>query len=159
MPIYIKYEGIKGEVTAQGYKGWIEVYSLQWGIGRGISIGTGGGSKREASAPSISEMVVTKTVDAADPLLLKEAIGGDARTVMIDITETDRAGSNVAFQRYKLERTLISSYALSSTGERPSVSFTLNFARFDSEYLDIDDKFAAKSTGHVIYDIAEARSG
>jgi type VI secretion system secreted protein Hcp len=58
-----------------------------------------------------------------------------------------------------LERALVSGYSISSGGERPSVSVSINFAKFDSEYLDIDDKFASKSTGHVIYDIAEAKSG
>jgi type VI secretion system secreted protein Hcp len=27
----------------------------------------------------------------------------------------------------------------------------------DSEYLNIDDKFASKTTGHVIYDIGQSK--
>jgi type VI secretion system secreted protein Hcp len=159
MAIFVKYGDIKGEVTSVSHKDWIEVQSFQWGVGRGISSGVGGGSKREATAPSVSEITMTKTMDVASPLLLKEAIGGKAVTVKIELTQTDGAGKHVAYQKYILTNTLISGYSVSSGGDRPSESFSLNFTKFDSEYLNIDDKFASKSTGHVIYDIAEAKSG
>lgn len=156
MAIYMKYGALKGEVTAKGYEGWMEMQSLQVGVGRGISMGAGGGSKREASAPSVSEITLSKTMDIADPLLLKEAFGGKATEVKLDITQTDDKGTHIAFQKYILTDTLISGYSLSSGGERPSISVSLNYAKIDSEYIAIDDKFAATSKGHVIYDLAKA---
>ena len=78
MAIFLKYGSIKGETTQLTHKDWIEVNSFQFGVGRGISSGVGGGSKREASAPSVSEITLTKTMDIASPLLLKDAIGGKA---------------------------------------------------------------------------------
>ncbi|MGK7862566.1 Hcp family type VI secretion system effector [Falsiroseomonas sp. E2-1-a4] len=159
MAIFIKYGDLAGEATATGYEKWMEVQSLQWGVGRGISSGVGGGSKREASAPSVSEIVVTKTMDAISPLMLKEAIGGDAKTVKIDMTQTDASGKHIAYQKYILTNTLVSGYSLSSGGDRPSESLSLNFTKVDSEYLKVDDKFKSTTTGHVIYDIASAKSG
>lgn len=159
MAIFIKYGDLAGEATATGYDKWMEVQSLQWGVGRGISSGVGGGSKREATAPSISEIVVTKTMDAISPLMLKEAIGGDAKTVKIDLTQTDASGKHIAYQKYILTNTLISGYSLSSGGDRPSESLSFNFTKVDSEYLKVDDKFKSTTTGHVIYDIATAKSG
>jgi type VI secretion system secreted protein Hcp len=47
---------------------------------------------------------------------------------------------------------------MSSGGDRPSESLSLNFNKFDSEYIKIDDKFQPTTTGHVIYNIAEAKS-
>ncbi len=35
MPIYLKYDGIDGDVTAEGHEKWIELNSFQWGVGRG----------------------------------------------------------------------------------------------------------------------------
>ncbi len=159
MAIFIKYGELAGEATATGYEKWMEVNSLQWGVGRGISSGVGGGSKREATAPSISEIVVTKTMDAISPLMLKEAIGGDAKTVKIDLTQTDASGKHIAYQKYILTNTLISGYSLSSGGDRPSESMSFNFTKVDSEYLKVDDKFKSTTTGHVIYDISAAKSG
>jgi type VI secretion system secreted protein Hcp len=157
MAIFLKYGAIKGETTQLTHKEWIEVSSFQFGVGRGISSGVGGGSKREASAPSVSEIVVTKTFDISSPLLLKDAVGGKAVEAKIELTQTDDSGKHVAFQKYILTNTLISGYSVSSGGDRPSESISLNFTKIDSEYLSIDDKFASKTTGHVIYDIAESK--
>ncbi len=162
MAILVKYGDLKGEVKLEGYKdGWFEVDSFQWGVGRGISAGVGGASKREASAPSVSEVVLTKTMDEVSPLLLKEAIGGEGKKVQLHITQTDKSGKHIAFQKYIFERTQISSYSLSGSASvgRPTESFSLNFTKFDSEYISIDDKFAAKTTGHVIYDVTTGKMG
>ncbi len=159
MAIYMKYADKKGEVTAEGYKDWIEVHSFQWGVGRGISAGSGGASKREASAPSISEITMTKTMDSFSPLLLKEAIGGKSEKVEVHLTQTDNSGKHIAYQKYILENTLVSGYSISCGGDRPNESFSLNFSKFDSEYIKIDDKFKSATTGHVIYDLAMAKSG
>jgi type VI secretion system secreted protein Hcp len=159
MAIFIKYGSKEGEATATGYEKWMEVNSFQWGVGRGISSGVGGGSKREATAPSVSEITVTKTMDAADPWLLQEAIGGSATEVKIDMTQTDNDGKHIAYQKYILTNTLVSGYSISSGGDRPSVSISLNFTKFDSEYIKVNDKFEGTTTGHVIYDIALATKG
>lgn len=157
MAIFLKYGDLKGETTQLAHKEWIEISSFQWGVGRGISSGVGGGSKREATAPSVSEITLTKTFDVSSPLLLKEAVGGKAVTAKIEMTQTDNSGKHVAYQKYILSNALISGYSISSGGDRPSESVSLNFTKFDSEYLNIDDKFASKTTGHVIYDIAESK--
>ncbi|WP_421988704.1 Hcp family type VI secretion system effector [Roseococcus sp.] len=156
MAIFLNYGTIKGETTQVTHKDWIEISSFQFGVGRGISMGVGGGSKREASAPSVSEITLTKTMDIASPLIFKEAIGGKAVVVKIELTQTDNNGKHVAFQKYILTDTLISGYSISSGGDRPSESLSLNFAKVDSEYLKIDDKFASTTTGHVIYDIGKS---
>jgi type VI secretion system secreted protein Hcp len=158
MAIFMKYGTEKGEVTAEGYKDWIELHSFQWGVGRGISAGVGGSSKREATAPSVSEITVTKTLDSFSPIALKEAIGGKGVQVKIDITRTDAKGNHVAFQKYILDGTMISGYSLSSGGDRPSESVSLNFTKVDNEYLKIDDKFASTTTGHYIYDLTTAKA-
>jgi type VI secretion system secreted protein Hcp len=155
----MKYGALDGEVTAVGYEKWIELHSFQWGVGRGISAGAGGASKREASAPSISEITVSKTMDSFSPLALKEAIGGKGVTVKIDLTRTDAAGKHVAFEKYVLDGTMISGYSISSGGDRPSESISLNFTKVDSEYIKIDDKFATVPTGHVVYDLTHAKIG
>ena len=159
MAIFMKYGAMEGEATAKGYEKWVECNSYQWGVGRGISSGVGGGSKREATAPSVSEVTLTKSMDAFSPLLLKEGIGGSAVKVQIHLTQTDNDGKHVAYQKYDLFNTLISGYSLSSGGDRPSESFSLNFTKFDSEYIKVDDKFKTETTGHIIYDIALATKG
>jgi len=94
MPIYIKYGDIKGDVTAEGHKGadgWVEVGSFQFGVGRGIASPTGGGDDRESSAPSVSEIVVTKDMDVSSFSWLEASLWGEGVAVQIDFCKTDKS--------------------------------------------------------------------
>lgn len=158
MAVFVKYGSLKGEATAKGYEnGWFECGTFQLGMGRGVSVSGAGASRREASAPSISEIVVTKEMDSVDPLLWKESLGGAASKVEIHLTQTDKDGKHIAFQKYELEDTLISGYSIAGAGGRPSISISLNFGVIWSEYIAIDSKFNATTTGKVFYNIVEAR--
>jgi type VI secretion system secreted protein Hcp len=156
MAIFLKYGAIAGEVIAAPFKEWIEVSSFQWGVGRGISSGVGGASKREASAPSVSEITITKTFDASSPLLLKESLGGKAVEVKVSLTQTDNKASHIAYQEYVLTNCLISGYSISSGGDRPSESLSLNFTKAESTYWKVNDKFEATKAGTTIFDIAKS---
>ncbi|WP_424813027.1 Hcp family type VI secretion system effector [Roseococcus sp. YIM B11640] len=157
MAIFLKYGSIKGETTQQAHKDWIEINSMQFGMGRSITASQGGASKRESTAPSISEIVLTKSMDISSPLLFKEALGGKAVEVKIELTQTDNNGKHIPYQKYVLSDAVIASYSISSGGDRPMESLSLNFMKVDSEYLNIDDKFASKTTGHVVYDVGEQK--
>jgi type VI secretion system secreted protein Hcp len=156
MAIYVKYGALKGEVTADGYTDYFEAQSLQFGIGRGVSMGSGGLSKREASAPSVSEITITKTMDGVSPHIYKEGLGGKGVVVDIHMTRTDNNGKHVAYQLFKLTDTLVSGYSISSGGDRPSESISLNFAKIESTYMKIDDQFKATKAGTVIFDLAKS---
>ena len=161
MAAYLKYgPTIKGESLAEGHKGsdgWIEVNSVQWGVGRGISTPTGASSKREASAPSISEVVVTKMMDSTSPLLAQEALIGKAVEATIELVET---GSDKleTYLTLKLTNTMISGYSLSSGGDRPSESLSLNFTKVEFTYQGYDDQHKADSSKKksFTYDVTTA---
>ena len=104
MPIYMKFGSIKGDVTESGHTDWIELNSLQWGVGRGVSSPTGSSADRESTAPSISEVVVTKANDLASAGLLSEALQGDGsngKSVEIDMVRTDK-GKLTVYQKITL---------------------------------------------------------
>ena len=158
MAIYMKYDGIDGAVTHEGYEKWIEVGSFQFGVGRGISTPVGGAADRESSAPSISEVIVTKVMDAASTELFKQSTAGaDGKKVEICFISTGDPGTTYA--QYTLEDTLISGYSVSSGGDRPSESISLNFTKVMFEMTSHDDKNKADSPIRVSYDLATATSG
>lgn len=129
MAIYMKYGAIKGSVTEAGHKDWIELGSFQWGVGRGISSPTGSDTTREASNPSISEVVVTKSMDGSSPNLFVDAVAGEMNTaVVIEFTMTKAKGVQT-FLKYELTNTGLSGYSVSSGGDRPSESLSLNFTK------------------------------
>ena len=157
MAIYMKYGSVAGEVKTEGYTDWIELQSMSWGVGRGISSGAGGISKREASVPSLSEVTVTKTMDNATPELLKEALGGKLSTeVKIVLTRTDNKGKHVAFQTYTLTNTGISGYSVSSAGDHPSETISLNFTKVESKHQAVGHGMDTKPK-QFIYDVETAK--
>lgn len=163
MSAYLKYgTTIKGESLAEGHKGsdgWIEIGSVQWGVGRGISTPVGAASKREASAPNVSEVTVTKMMDSTSPLLAQEALIGKAVTATIDLCETGADKLNV-YLTLELTNTMISGYSMSSGGDRPSESISLNFTKIVFTYQGYDDAHAAvaalKKT--FTYDLTTAKN-
>jgi type VI secretion system secreted protein Hcp len=147
---------IKGDVTEEGHKDWIEVNSFQWGLGRGISSPTGGSQDRESSAPSISEITVTKPSDASTIKLINEALQGEGKTVIIDFTKTDK-GKLEVYMTYTLSECMISGYSVSSGGDRPSESLSLNFTKIESKNIPAKGVGEAASPETVIYDLAAAK--
>jgi len=153
MPIYMSFDGIEGDVTASGHEKWIELNSVQWGVGRGITSPTGGSADRESSAPSISEVVATKSTDVASTKLLNEAYQGEGKKVQIDWCKTDK-GSLEVYLTVTLENTMISGYSMSSGGDRPTESLSLNFTKVEFKNTGMG---AANDTGSpdaVTYDLA-----
>jgi type VI secretion system secreted protein Hcp len=156
MPIYVQYGSIKGDVTESTHKGWVEVNSFQWGVGRGISSPTGGSSDREASAPSVSEIVVTKPVDVATTNFLNEALQGEGVDTTIDFTKTDKGQLSV-YLSYVLNNTMVSGYSLSSGGDRPQESISFNFTKIATKAITLDPTNAEGSPATVTYDIGQAK--
>ena len=129
MAIYLKYGSIKGDVTTDGLKDWIELHSFQWGVGRGISSAARGSKTREGSEPSISEVVVTKMLDTASPNLFIDAVAGEMNTeATIKLTSTIKNKVDTYLQ-YVLSNTGLSGYSISSGGDRPTESLSLNFTK------------------------------
>ena len=152
MPIYVQYAALKGDVTAAGHEGWIEVNSFQWGVGRGISSPTGGSGDRESSAPSVSEIVVTKPTDIATVNLLNEALQGEGVDVSIDFCKTDKGNLNV-YLAYVLNNTMISGYSTSSGGDRPQESLSFNFTKIMCKDVALGAKNEDGNPASVGYDI------
>src|SRR3954466_14514377 len=129
----MKYGDIKGDVTAEGHMGsdgWVEVNSFQFGVGRGISSPTGGSADREASAPSISEIVVTKPMDVSSYRWLEEGLWGEGQAVTIDFCKTDKDKLEI-YAQYILTNAMVSGYSVSSGGDRPQESLSLNFTKVE----------------------------
>jgi type VI secretion system secreted protein Hcp len=158
MPLYMNYDSlaIKGDVTEAGHANWIELSSFQFGVGRGITTPTtGSAADRESSAPSISEIVVTKQADSSSPKLMDEALRGTGKTVIIDFCRTDK-GKLQVYMTYTLTNTMVSGFSVNSGGDRPSESVSLNFTKIEFKNTPGGADSAAASPEAVSYDLAQA---
>lgn len=135
---------IKGDSTIDKHKDWITCDQISCGVGRSIS-SSGGGKSREPSDPSFSEITMSKTTDKASADLFFQAAGGKslgkAEIHWVNIVDNKAQ----IYMILDLHETMISSYSMDSSGDRPTETFSLNFIKIEYTYHDYDgDK---KTTG------------
>jgi type VI secretion system secreted protein Hcp len=158
MAIFMQYgSSIKGNVTTEGFANWIELNSLQWGTGRAMTTPTSKATAREASAPSISEVTVTKQLDPSSNGLFTDAVAGEMNTSCVIAFTTTTAGQTTEFLRYTLTNTGVSGYSVSSGGDRPTESLSLNFTKIEIKYSDMDSKNSG-TPNTVGYDLTTQKS-
>ena len=88
-----------------------------------------GAASRESSEPIVSEIVVTKRMDKASPELLMDAVAGQLNTtVKIAFTTTSKDEIDTV-PAYELTNTGLSGYSVSSGGDMPTESLSLNFTK------------------------------
>jgi len=123
----------RGGVKAKGYEGWIQLQSAQLGTNRNITTSTGRGTNREASAPAIQEVVITKLQDSVSTALYRETLGGEGKLIVIAFVKED----GTSYTTIVMQNTMISSYSVSGHGgvtdSRPTESLSLNFANVTFE--------------------------
>jgi type VI secretion system secreted protein Hcp len=158
MAIYLEYEGIKGNVTADGYKDHIAIDSVQFGVGRGISMEAGNLSNRESTRPSLSEITLTKAADNSVTAIFKEAVTGSAgKKVVIKFVRTG-ADKVQEYMDYTLENCLVSSYSMSASAEgEPMESISLSYSKIMINYSDFDKTNKSGNPQRVGYDLESAK--
>jgi type VI secretion system secreted protein Hcp len=154
----MKYDGINGNVTADGFASHIALNSVNFGVGRGISMEAGNMSNREATRPSISEVNITKFADTSVTSLFKESVSGSAgKTVVIKFVRTG-ADKIQEYMNYTLENCLVSGYSISADAEgEPVENIALSFSKIMISYNDFDAKNKTSNPQRVGYDLAVAK--
>ena len=131
---------IKGTSKVEGHTDWIAVNSMQLGVGRAISTSSDGATDRDTSNPSFSEVTFSKPTDIASADLFAQATYGKSLgKAEIHFIQTGGADkSDQVYLKIELEEAIVSAYSLSSGGDRPSESFSLNFAKISFQYDQFD---------------------
>ncbi len=156
--IYLEYDGIKGNVTAEGYKNHIEINAVDFGVYREISMEPGKLSNRESGHPVLSEISLNKTIDGSISRFFKAAVGGSSGKKAV--LRFVRTGSNGVeeFMSYTLENCLISRYDIEAD-DNGGLEETLHLS-FSQVLLSYKDHAANNISGNpqrTGYDLTTAR--
>jgi type VI secretion system secreted protein Hcp len=158
MAVFMKYEGIPGNATADGYKDHIRIASVQFGVGRGITMEAGNLANRESTKPSISEITCTTEVDKCIVPLFKEAVSGaKGKKVEISMVQTGSA-KLVEYMKIETEDTLVSGWSFTADGDNKGwLTFSLSFAKITQTYNDHDKGNAGGSPLRSGFDLITAK--
>jgi type VI secretion system secreted protein Hcp len=157
VPIYMEFKGVEGDVTTKGYEKWIELNSFQYGVGRSVTSGAGGKS-RESSAPNVSEIVITKHFDKASAKLYQDSVAGTFDTKVVIKMNTTTKNATETFLTFELTDCGVSSYSLSSGGDNPMESLSLNFLKVMVTPTPLDKSGQIKKGDVVSYDLLEMKA-
>jgi len=134
---------IKGVTSFEGYKDWIAIDNLQFGVGRSVPSSSKGTATRKPSDPSFSEIMLEKTLDMASTSLFIKAAGGQSlgdATICFIRSGTDSGAKPEEFVKIILTDAIISSYSTSAAGSSAKEQFSLNFTKITYVYNEFDGK-------------------
>lgn len=139
--IVLDFQGkIKGDAQTEGHTNWITVDSFQLGVGRAISL-SGTGVDRDTSTPSFSEATISKSTDISSTELFAQATYGKKLCDKAQVKWLQTSGTDAAqcYLEYELHEPIVSSYSMSSGGERPSESLAINFTKIVMKFTQFKD--------------------
>ena len=130
--LYLKYGAIEGSATHDTVIKQIQIDSYQFGVGRGLSSPSGAVTKRDASHPSLSEVTVSKAMDASSVKLFGEACDGKAvpKVTLTHLRATQPGGATEPLLTIEMDECMISGWSISASSDsNPMESVTLNFTK------------------------------
>lgn len=155
--IYLRLGNVKGNVTADGYEGWMQLATLRFGADRRVSMAAGHLANREAGRPSVARIAITKRADNSVAALFKESLTGAAgREAEIVFVHT---GSSLQeYLRYKLSDCLVSGCTLVANADQtPVEGLMLSYSGIEVSYRDRDASGKSGTPMRVSYNVKEAR--
>lgn len=157
MPIYLKFDNIKGDVTTEGFVDQIDLESMSFGVSRMVSMEPGNVKNREAnSMPHVHTIALNKSLCSATPLLIQKALAGaEAKTAIITFVRTGEAGTPPqVVGTYNLEGAIISDYQfIGSKGAHPQEALQVSFTKFEVDFSGADENNKNGQSVKVGYDL------
>lgn len=151
--IFIKFpNGIAAETSQTGHEESVAATSVQWGVSRSVSSAFTS-SGRETSTPVFSELVFTKMFDSSSNDLALAAAKGKSMDEVTITFRKDTGDDQMDYLVYTLKDVLISSYTMSSGGETPMESLSLNYTNIKGVYTKQADDHSAGSEHEFEYNL------
>jgi type VI secretion system secreted protein Hcp len=159
MAIYLKYDGVPGNVTTKGFEQQIELASASFGAGRAMGMSSRTDVNRGHAEPRLTEISLSKGWDdVASGMLLQDAIAGVAdKKALISFTTTSK-NVVLAYLTVELEKVVVSNYSIGGGGDsQPSESFNLNYTKITVTPYEVKEGKAVKKPV-VLYSLPEMKA-
>lgn len=157
MSLYLKIEGLSGNVTSGKYSGFMHVQSYSWGFSIPVSGGGGTGANRQTPGKvAMSPLHLTKVQDSQTAVLMQKAFDGTPfGTANVVVTRMNK-GAEVEMCRYDMESVILQDYQTggSEDGGNPTESMSLNFAGVTISQTSTDVAGVAKGTVRAGWNLA-----
>jgi type VI secretion system secreted protein Hcp len=158
MPIFMNYDGIKGDAKEDGHKDWIKCDSASFAAFREAQTSVGQGGSRQGKNVSVGEITITKRMDAASPHLFLQSVVGLGKKVSLHVTRSGQ-DKQTNFLEATLSDTCVTNYSINSDGVAHTEMLTLNFLKVELKYIPIKTDGAPGDPIPVSFNIPTGETG
>ncbi len=153
--LFIKFVGMNGSVTAQGYEGWSLLHSLHMNISRPVNTQPGKANDRMKSLPVFSGFTVVKPGDESTNSILQAICSGKI-IAKVEVHACTTGANLEPYEKFELENVFISSMdkTVAQQGE-PVEQLKLDFTSIRHIYLPRDTTHTQTSATSVGYDLTK----
>ncbi len=132
--IHMRFTGIPTGPASSDHTNEIPISSFQFGVGRPVSGASG--APRVAGAANVSEVTLTHATDTFSIALLKASLNGvgSATATLFFTNLTGAGGTPLDYLTVTLGQTFVTGFSMSSGGDNPDESLSLNFATMTFRY-------------------------
>ncbi len=132
--IHMRFTGIPTGPVSGDHTNEIPISSFQFGVARNVSTSVGG--PREAGPANVSEVTLTHATDTFSIALLKASLNGagTATATLFFTNLTGAGGTPLDYLTVTLGQTFVTQFSMSSGGDNPDESLSLNFATMTFRY-------------------------
>jgi type VI secretion system secreted protein Hcp len=155
---FLKIEGIEGDSTVKGEEHAIEIRSFEFSATSSASLGSATGGLASGKR-TFSPIVIQKPVDSASVALFKAFLQGEGAIrgpVEIDFVKTV-GDTAVTYLKFDLGNVLVSSYAISTSADRPTESISLNFTKIQETFIPQNPRGTAGTPVSTGFDLANIK--
>jgi len=153
MDMFIKIGDLKGESKDKTHKDEIDVLAWSWGMSQSGSMHTGGGGG--AGKVNVQDISFTKWQDASSCALMQACCAG---THIPEATLVVRKAGDkpLEYLKIKLTNLIVTSISTGGSGgeDKLTENVTLNFEKFNVDFLTQDEKGAKKDPFKFGWDIS-----
>jgi type VI secretion system secreted protein Hcp len=151
--MFLKIDGIDGESVDEAHSAWIDVLSVDLGaagtpVRAATTVRQGSAERKRPGRVKYGDITLKKGYDASSPKLAEACANGKhIPSLILELTTSTDDGSR--YMRVELQDVVISSYAIDATGDRPSESISLNYAKIKTRYIPQEERGKVEATRKV----------
>lgn len=156
--ILLKIDGIAGESVIEGHAGEIDILAWSWGMSQSgtTHTSTGGGSGKV----SVGDITFTKHVDISTGDLIKACTSGRHLSKATLVVRKAGGARPIDYLTLTMHEVIVSSYNTGGSEDgmdRVQETLSFNFARFEIEYVQQDERGGRRGSTQAGWDIARNR--
>lgn len=157
MPIFCEYEGIKGNVTAEGFQNQINITSVSSAVARRVEMQPGNVANREITRPRLSAIKLEKDYDNSSASFFKESgATSTGKKVILHFVHTQDKQLQ-EYMSYVLDDCVVSGYSVKADRGKDGVPLeriTLSYSKIVVSHTQYDKTNMAGSPVRTGYDLS-----